>query len=669
MRSLREQVTRIAPSDATVLILGENGTGKELIARQLHSDSRRCANPFVVLDCAALPEGLVEAELFGAKKHAYTGLMEDRQGLFERAQGGTLFLDELAELPLSQQAKLLRAIQERRIAPLGGGAEVEVDVRFVAATNCDLERAVAEQRFRQDLYYRINVIKISVPPLRERREDIADLVAHFIKEECSARNLDPLPLHPDCIEALQAFEWPGNVRQLQNAVVRSIVLADPRATTYRIIVDGAVPLRTDSQRRRRRSPRSYATGVPKAIDWLPEVLVAIAKGDRVLTGLQDLLGAAADHLAVSRGGEAPSRGTLNDRLQDLARSIESNTLDLTMRRAFEATLTGMIGRRSPGQVLLSGLSQVKTSESRAFKRFVENCLVVAEGSKHSPTPGPLDPEDGTNALCDASETEYRAGRMTMALNLAKQARAANPGSARAELMYWRAALRHGLTRDLLVECGSSTNALRILRAEAHRYLREYDQAQRELASCDHASLVGVVGNKYWFEVVNLRLLQLQDGVEMDGLEATPVAEELAQCFALLAEPLAGAKFFTLTLRFFVGALLDEAAPQPIERLSWQALASLGQRISERELQGSAWVYVLFWHGIDQRWDAAEFRVRGLTLLRDRPRALQIGSGFLESVRARLALLRSVLRLHHLEEVHEEVLYEWGKFAKLSLDQE
>jgi DNA-binding NtrC family response regulator len=226
MQRLYRQIQRLAPTTATVLIEGESGTGKELVARALHRLSRRAAQPFVAVNCAAIPEGLVEAEFFGAERGAYTGAQAARAGWFEQADGGTLFLDEIGELPLALQPKLLRALQEGRVTRVGGSREQVVDVRLLAATNRDLKREVAEGRFREDLFWRLNVVGLSLPPLRERREDIPLLVAQFAAAASRRHGLAfegvPRPL----LRALIAQAWPGNVRELRNAVERLVLLGE-----------------------------------------------------------------------------------------------------------------------------------------------------------------------------------------------------------------------------------------------------------------------------------------------------------------------------------------------------------------------------------------------------------------------------------------------------------
>ena len=225
MRELHELLGRVAPGDATVLITGESGTGKELAARARHTQSRRSEGPFVALNCAAVPEGLLESELFGHARGAFTDAKVARRGLFLEASGGTLFLDEIGDMPLGMQAKLLRALEERRVRPVGGNAEVPFDARIVAATHRDLETAVSERRFREDLYYRIHVVHIEMPPLRQRGSDVL-LLAHTILARLAARQgKEVRGLSPAVAERFLAYDWPGNIRELQNCLERAVALA------------------------------------------------------------------------------------------------------------------------------------------------------------------------------------------------------------------------------------------------------------------------------------------------------------------------------------------------------------------------------------------------------------------------------------------------------------
>ncbi len=224
MREVQRFIARAAPSDATVLISGESGTGKELVARALHRRSRRSRKPFLAINCAALTETLLETELFGHEKGAFTGAVAQKRGKLEVADGGTVFLDEVGELPLGLQAKVLRAIQEREFERVGGTASLQVDIRLIGATNRDLKAAVAEEKFREDLYYRINVVSIEIPPLRERREDIPLLVNYFVSKLARTAARTVAGVSPEALACMLAYDWPGNVRELQNAIEHAVVL-------------------------------------------------------------------------------------------------------------------------------------------------------------------------------------------------------------------------------------------------------------------------------------------------------------------------------------------------------------------------------------------------------------------------------------------------------------
>ncbi|WP_242360229.1 sigma-54 dependent transcriptional regulator [Anaeromyxobacter sp. SG17] len=227
MREVLDRVVRVAPTDATVLVTGESGTGKELVARAIHVASRRGDKPFVPVNCAAITETLLESELFGHAKGAFTGAIRARRGLFEEANGGTLFIDEVGETAPGFQAKLLRALQEGEIRRVGESAPVQVDVRIIAATNQDLRRAISERRFREDLYYRLAVVPVRIPPLRERREDIPLLAAHFV-QRYNRRTAEGKILTPEALARLVEHEWPGNVRELENAIEQAAALSPSR---------------------------------------------------------------------------------------------------------------------------------------------------------------------------------------------------------------------------------------------------------------------------------------------------------------------------------------------------------------------------------------------------------------------------------------------------------
>jgi len=224
MQQLREQIAMAAPTNGRVLIHGENGTGKELVARTVHALSRRRGGPFVEVNCAAIPEELIESELFGHMKGAFTGAMADRRGKFELADAGTLFLDEIGDMSLKTQAKVLRALQEQVVEPVGGASSVRVDVRVLAATNKDLTTEIRMGRFREDLYFRLNVIPIFVPPLRDRPDDILLLAEHFMTELSVEYGRRPKKFDSGAASGLRSFRWPGNVRELRNVVERLMIM-------------------------------------------------------------------------------------------------------------------------------------------------------------------------------------------------------------------------------------------------------------------------------------------------------------------------------------------------------------------------------------------------------------------------------------------------------------
>jgi two-component system response regulator AtoC len=244
MRKVYDLLDRVAETDATVLITGESGTGKELVARALHARSRRKDGPFVAINCAAMPEALLESELFGHSKGAFTDARTARTGLFLQANSGVLFLDEIGEMPLGLQPKLLRALQERKVRPLGAEAEQSFDARLVAATNRDLETAVEERRFREDLFYRINVITVPLPPLRARGTDVLLLAQHFVQHFATHFDKKVSAISPGAAERLTSYSWPGNVRELQNCIERGVAL-----TRFSEIVVEDLPEKIRSYRR------------------------------------------------------------------------------------------------------------------------------------------------------------------------------------------------------------------------------------------------------------------------------------------------------------------------------------------------------------------------------------------------------------------------------------
>jgi DNA-binding NtrC family response regulator len=224
MQKIFDLITQVAPTDSTVLVTGESGTGKELIAQAIHGNSQRCYMPFVALSCGALPDSLLESELFGYERGAFTGAEHTKKGRFEMADKGTLFLDEIGDISLKTQVDLLRVLQQKEFRRLGGQEEIKVDVRILAATNRDLEKAISENKFREDLFYRLNVISIHVPPLRERKDDIPLLVKAFIRRCCLEMNKELVKITPSALKLLMDYNWPGNVRELENVIERALVI-------------------------------------------------------------------------------------------------------------------------------------------------------------------------------------------------------------------------------------------------------------------------------------------------------------------------------------------------------------------------------------------------------------------------------------------------------------
>ncbi len=254
IRAVRDLIGLVAPADTPVLILGESGTGKELVAAEIHARSSRAKGPFVVLNCAAVPETLLEAELFGHEKGAFTGAAQRKPGQFKLAEGGTLFMDEIGEAPLAIQAKLLRAIELKQFLPLGSAKPVTVDVRIIAATNREIEAFVREGRFREDLFYRLNVFPIRIPPLRDRKEDIVPIAEHFLREWKGAGRGGPAvpALGADAAAKLRSYPWPGNVRELRNVLERATILAGGGSVTAaHIMIEGGGPGRGSAEERLR----------------------------------------------------------------------------------------------------------------------------------------------------------------------------------------------------------------------------------------------------------------------------------------------------------------------------------------------------------------------------------------------------------------------------------
>jgi transcriptional regulator with GAF, ATPase, and Fis domain len=252
IQEIFDLLNMVAPSEATVLLLGETGTGKELVAQAIHRNSSRAEGPFVVVNCAALPETLLESELFGHERGAFTGATHRKEGRFVLAHQGTLFLDEVGELSLPLQAKLLRVLQNREVEPLGSTRSVKVNVRFITATNRDLEAMVRDGRFREDLYYRLNVFPVVLPPLRERQEDLPALAEYFLQKFSDKNSREGLSLAPEVVEAFKHYAWPGNIRELENVMERAVILCQGTVITVENLPPamqqrGAVPSGGDDQ--------------------------------------------------------------------------------------------------------------------------------------------------------------------------------------------------------------------------------------------------------------------------------------------------------------------------------------------------------------------------------------------------------------------------------------
>src|SRR6202521_3274439 len=237
MKAIFDLIQTIAPQTSRVLITGESGTGKELVARAIHENSARAQAPFITINCGAFPETLLESELFGYMKGAFTGANENRQGLFQAAHGGTLFMDEIGNMSLTMQVKLYRVLQEGKVRPIGSTEESDVDVRIIAATNKEFEKEIAEGRFREDLYYRLSVIPIQVPPLRERREDIPLLARHFLERLRKTMEKPSEGISPEALTRLESSDWPGNVRELENTMERAVALETGREISLRVLPD------------------------------------------------------------------------------------------------------------------------------------------------------------------------------------------------------------------------------------------------------------------------------------------------------------------------------------------------------------------------------------------------------------------------------------------------
>jgi two-component system nitrogen regulation response regulator NtrX len=292
MRALRQQIAVAAPTNGRILIYGESGTGKELVARALHQNSPRAALPFVELNCAAIPEELIESELFGHTKGAFTGATQAKRGKFEQADGGTLLLDEVSDMSLKVQAKVLRVLEEQRFEPVGSNTSVKVDVRIIAATNKRLDEEIERGGFRADLFYRLNVIPFEVPPLRDRLEDIPLLVTHFNRKYSAGYNRAPKTFSDEALERLSVYEWPGNVRELRNTIERVVIMS----AKEKIGVDDLPPLGTAEGVR---PPTSYNfTSYREGRDAYERnyILRKLAESDGNVTRAAEALGIDRSHL-------------------------------------------------------------------------------------------------------------------------------------------------------------------------------------------------------------------------------------------------------------------------------------------------------------------------------------------------------------------------------------
>ena len=268
MQEIFDLIDRVAPSDATVLITGESGTGKELIAQALHGNSNRCFMPFVAVNCGALPDSLLESELFGYEKGAFTGADHTKRGRFEMAQGGTILLDEIGDISLKTQVDLLRVLQQKEIIRLGGESTIDVDVRILAATNRDLKASIAKGDFREDLFYRLNVISIHVPPLRERNEDIPLLSNAFVKQRCMEMNKALVKISPGAMRQLMDYHWPGNVRELENIIERALVIGSGREiTTDDLPFSRGEPYASDSPKSLKMMEKAHISRILEQANW------------------------------------------------------------------------------------------------------------------------------------------------------------------------------------------------------------------------------------------------------------------------------------------------------------------------------------------------------------------------------------------------------------------
>jgi two-component system, NtrC family, response regulator PilR len=272
MRAIFELIQTVAPQNSRVLITGESGTGKELVARAIHENSQRSAAPFITINCGAFPETLLESELFGYMKGAFTGATENRQGLFQAAHGGTLFMDEIGNMSLTMQVKLYRVLQEGKVRPVGSTDESDVDVRIIAATNKDFAKEIAEGRFREDLYYRLSVIPVQLPALRERREDIPLLARHFLETFRNTMQKNIGGVSPEAMRKLESYDWPGNVRELENTMERAVALETGAEISLRVLPDRVAGYATNSNLEA--SSNGSSAFPPEGVDFEKEIAEA-----------------------------------------------------------------------------------------------------------------------------------------------------------------------------------------------------------------------------------------------------------------------------------------------------------------------------------------------------------------------------------------------------------
>ncbi|MGD9896979.1 MAG: sigma-54-dependent transcriptional regulator [Candidatus Methylacidiphilaceae bacterium] len=313
MQKVYKLVGQVAKTNATVLITGESGTGKELIARAIYQHSMRASKPFIAINCAAIPENLLESELFGHERGSFTGAMAQRIGKFEQGDGGTIFLDEIGEMPLATQSKILRVLQEGEVSRLGSNEPIRTDVRVIAATNKDLAGAVQHREFRADLFYRLNVVRISLPPLRERSEDIAALTAHFLQKHRRYLPQAATRIAPEAMRALRAYSWPGNIRELENVIQRAMVLA--ASTT---IETGNLP--EEIQEELSTNPRERPLAEDRVLAETTQVLADLVLQGGVTNLAHKLLSRLVERIASGReGGERRAAEALGLRLADLRR--------------------------------------------------------------------------------------------------------------------------------------------------------------------------------------------------------------------------------------------------------------------------------------------------------------------------------------------------------------